>query len=321
MKYYPEEVLFSPTTNCNLKCSHCTVKRSKKTLPIGPAVKFLHGCKRIGIKKVGFTGGEPFLAIDFLCALVKRSIKEKMLFDRITTNGVWYKNKLGLEHALRRLYGAGYDGSFSVSVDAFHKQDLKKAALFINSVAAVWARADAVSIIYTGLSREDETRKKLKKLSRLLKARLASLNGPYPHIKNGALFIKIHKIDLTPVGKAAKLKNPWDGKWFKEDHCKGPGNIFYIMPDGSVKPCCGYATDSESLTIGNIMRDTPKRILDNARENSLVATIFDSGLSAIRKRARSMGVKFPGKTSSNCYFCHYITTKLPKPLLSHLLTK
>ncbi len=194
-------------------------------------------------------------------------------------------------------------------------------ALFINLASSIWARADTVSIIYTGLAREGETRKKLKSLSRLLRARLAGINGPYPHIKNNALFIKIHKIDLSPVGKAARLKNPWDGKWFKEDHCKGPGNIFYIMPDGSVKPCCGYATDSRELTIGNIMRDTPKRILDNARKNPFVSAVFGSGLSAIRKSSRAMGVKFPGKTSNNCYFCRYITTQLPKPLLSTLLAK
>jgi len=322
MKYHPEEVLFSPTTDCNLRCGHCAVSRSKRTLPVQPAVKFLRRCKNIGIKKVGFTGGEPFLAADFLCALVKASIKGKMLFDRITTNGVWYKDRPALERALDRLYKCGYDGSFSVSVDAFHRQDLKKVAAFIRSVTAIWARADAVSIIYAGCSREGETRAKLKKLSRLLKASLSGLSGPYPYIKNKDIFIKIHRIEITPVGRASKLIDPWDGRWFKEDHCKGPGNIFYILPDGSVKPCCGYATDSKELTIGNILCDTPQRILANARKNRFVSTIFGAGgLSYIRKRAQSMGVKFPSKTSNNCYFCHYITTELSKPLLSSLLVK
>ncbi len=307
MGYHPEEVLFSPTTDCNLICAHCDISQSKKVLSSDRAEKFLIDCKKLGIRKVGFTGGEPFLAFDFLCAIVKRAVKEEMLFDKIMTNGVWYKGKDDLKIKLARLYDAGYDGSICISVDAFHNQDLRKVARFIKTASSIWNRPDIVSIAYTAGVHDDVTKKKLKSLSGFIR-------------KDIFKFIKTFKIDLSPVGRANKLKSPWDDrKWFKEDYCKGPGNIFFVMPDGSVKPCCGYATDSAELTIGNIKYGSAQELIKNARRNRFVSAIFNSGLTKIRKTLQAFGVRFSGKTTSHCYFCYYITTDLPKNLLNKCL--
>lgn len=302
-----EEVLFSPTSNCNLACPHCIIPKSKKILSKKTALKFLAGCKRAGIKRVGFTGGEPFLAPDFLFSIVQAAVMKNFLFDRIMTNGVWYKDEAGLKAALLRLYKSGYDGDICVSVDAFHRQDLKKVARFIEIAISIWRRPDLVSIAYVTGSRDAATRKKLKKLSGLLKARLVGFDrGRHPYIKNNSLFIKLYKIDLSPIGKAGRLKNPWGKAWFKEDYCKGPGNIFFVESSGKVKPCCGYASDLDDLTIGDIARDSAGRIIKNFHRNKFVHGIFDTGLSRIRKRLQSAGIKFPGKAANNCYFCHYI---------------
>ena len=93
------------------------------------------------------------------------------------------------------------------------------------------------------------------------------------------MFVPVTTIDLTPVGKAETLLDPWGKDWFKEDFCRGPGHVFYVLPDGSVKPCCGYATDSERLTIGNIYKDTAAKMLKNASRNPFVSAVFESGLS------------------------------------------
>lgn len=305
MGYCPEEVLFSPTTDCNLSCAHCDIPRSKKVLSADLAQKFLVDCKKLRVRKVGFTGGEPFLASDFLYAIVKRAVKEDMLFDKIMTNGVWYKDENDLKGSLTRLCAAGYDGSICVGVDAFHNQNLKKIATFIEMALSVWRRPDLVSIVCTTGAQDRQTKKMLEHLSRLLKAR--------------PIFIKIFKTELAPVGTANKLKNPWGREWFKEDYCKGPGNVFFVMPDGSVKPCCGFATDSDELTIGNIKYDSAKDIIKNARANRFVSTIFNSGLTRLKQALQDIGVRFPGKTTSHCYFCHYVTTALSKNLLDKCL--
>ena len=301
MKFRPEEVLFSPTTRCNLACPHCDIIRAKKKLPAPIAIGFLTDCKRRGIDRVGFTGGEPFLALDFLCAVTKRAVALGMYFNRMMTNGVWFRNTKDLEHSLNKLKNAGYDGSICVSVDAFHRQSIKKLIQFIRKVSGLWNRRNMVTIAYVAGARACETQKKVRRI-------LSVFPG-----------LRTYKIGLSPVGKAAHLLDPWNGKWFKEDYCRGPGNTFFVMPDGSVKPCCGYANENEELTIGNIRRDSVKKLLLNLKKNRLAFTIFNSGLSAIRKRLEKHGFRFPGKTSNHCFFCNYIIESVPKTLLKTCL--
>lgn len=319
MVFHTEEALFSPTTDCNLNCPHCLIKKVKSILPRKPALRFLVQCKKLGVKRAGFTGGEPFLAPDFLFSLIRSAVKNGIIFDRIMTNGVWFSGKKSLTAMLYKLYDAGYDGGISVSVDAFHGQDLRKAALFIKEASRIWARPDIISVICVSGAREKATKDMVRSLARYLEARLIGYGTAHARIKSNKLFIRIHRIGLSPIGRAAALKDPWDGKWFKEDRCKGPGNIFFVLPNGDVKPCCGYATDSKELTIGNIKKDSASVIMKNARKNRYVRAVFGPGLSDIRRRLEAVGVKFPGKTLNHCCFCHYILNHIPKPILKACL--
>ena len=314
--FKPDEVLFSPTMRCNLRCPHCTIEQQRKTLSVGVARRFLAECARVGIKRVGFTGGEPFLALDFLCAITEEALRRNMIFSRIMTNGAWFHTQEELGSALVRLHNTGYDGSFCVSVDAFHRQDLRKVAHFIRTAVDLWKRPDIVSLAVVKGARETRTKERLIRLSRLLNARLTRFPHKHASIrKNGLIFIRISYIDLSPVGKTARLKDPWDGKWFRDDFCRGPGNVFFVLPDGTVKPCCGYGNDAEILTIGSITRDTPQQLLRNAKNNRFISAVFSSGFHPIRQALERSGIRFPGKTTNHCFFCHYLTHAIPERLL------
>ncbi|MDO8535641.1 MAG: hypothetical protein Q7S30_01320 [Candidatus Omnitrophota bacterium] len=310
--FRPKEILFSPTTNCNLHCVHCDIEQIPEILNKNTALKFLTASFRYGIKRVGFTGGEPFLALGFMCAISRAAAGRGMLFGRIMTNGTWFSTNKELLSAFDRLSRAGYDGDLCLSVDAFHRQDLKKCASFIRGAVKVWRRHDIVSIAVVKGAKEYQTRGRLAKLARVLRGRLVMVNGKPAAIKNKSFFIKIFYIDLSPIGKAAGLKDAWDGKWFKDDLCKGPGNVFFVLPDGTVKPCCGYAADSDILTIGSIKWDSPKQLVRNAGKDRFISSIFGSGLHSIRKRLEKSGVRFPGRTTNHCFFCHYVTHHVPQ---------
>ena len=261
-------------------------------------------CKLAGIKRVSFTGGEPFLRPEFLNRISVLAVREEMLFGRIMTNGVWYKDVWDLKNVLTRLHKAGYDGDICVSVDAFHTQNIRKVAAFIKAAVSIWRRPDIVSIAWVGGVRDKETKVKLNKLLFSVK--------PLP--------IKTVRIPLSPVNETmSKLKSSWGDRWFKEDYCKGPGNALFVMPDGDVKPCCGYATDHAVLTIGNINRDSAVELINKARRNDFVRSVFTIGLSGIRKRLMKLGVRFPGKTENHCFFCNYILTKIPKKILKRAI--
>lgn len=313
--FRPKEILFSLTTNCNLRCVHCNTEHTPGVydgvLDKRAAVKFLGASSRYGIKRVGFTGGEPFLALDLMCALTKEAVKQGMRFNRIMTNGGWFYTGKELLSALNRLFRAGYDGGLCLSVDAFHRQDLNKCASFIRAAAAVWRRRDIISIAAVKGAKEGQTRGRLAKLAKRLRAHLTVIDGRPAIIKNEEIFVKIFYIDLSPVGIAAGLKDAWDGRWFKDDLCKGPGNVFFVLPDGTVRPCCGYAARTDILTIGSILRDSPEELIRNARKNRFISSLFSSGLHPVRRRLERAGIRFPGKTTNHCFFCHYLTSCLP----------
>ena len=321
MEFHPDEILFSPTARCNLNCSHCVNKASGKDLSIKTAEKFLAQCKSLGIKGIGFTGGEPFLAPSFLNRIVKKAVEQGMLFTRIMTNGVWYKTGRGLVRILKDLSKAGYDGSICVSTDAFHSQSLNKLAFFIETTLDIWNRPDVLSIACVTGRHDGVTRRKIEVLARLLNARLVGFIGRHPCIKGESLFIKIYKIELCPIGKDSKLSSGWDERTLREDYCSGPGNVFLVESSGEAKPCCGYASDCDGLSIGNIKRDSARGLVAKARKNRFVHAVFHSGLSQIRKRLERAGVEFPGRTGNHCYLCRYILTNVDPLILAGCLDR
>jgi hypothetical protein len=312
-RFSPKEVLFASLTDCNLNCSHCSVERKEVRLSIPAAVKFLRSCRKIGVERVGFTGGEPFLDLEFLYAVTEFAVARGFLFGLVTTNAAWFRSAAGLRRTLKELFDRGYDGSFGVSVDAFHGKDPAKPALFIETARKIWNRPDVARVIAVKGARDKETEAVLKALAGALKANLVSVGGRRV-IRNDSLFAPVTTIDLAPVGKAESLLDPWGKKWFKEDFCRGPGHVFYVLPNGEVKPCCGYATDSERLTIGDIRKDPAVKMLENASRNPFVSAVFETGLSRVRERLERQGVVFPGATTNQCYFCHYVLTRVPRKI-------
>src|SRR5260370_691666 len=87
---------------------------------------------------------------------------------------------------------------------------------------------------------------------------------------------------LAAVERAERLASNWDGVWFEEDYCEGPGQALIVTPKGEVKPCCGFASDLDQLTIGNIHTDTVNEIIERARNHPVVGKIFRDGLSSLR---------------------------------------
>jgi hypothetical protein len=91
---------------------------------------------------------------------------------------------------------------------------------------------------------------------------------------------------------------------------KGPGQALIVTPRGEVKPCCGFASDLEQLTIGNIHTDTVEQIVARGRAHSDVGKVFREGLTAIRDEILAHNPDaLPGATSNHCFFCWYVLTQ------------
>lgn len=315
--FRPQEIIFSPTSSCNLQCAHCRVSRScTGVLDPKASVKFLKTAAAAGIERVGFSGGEPFIVPGFIAEISRAALKMNLLFGRIMTNGLWYHNREKLSAVLERVAASGFDGTIGLSADRYHGSTAKKLLPFIREVFRAFGRKDCLDI--TSVIPRSFTRKKRSESGLLFKTIARGLGGNLEKDRFGrparvrgrtvsrldgeTLSIPIHWIDRS----GGKEANRWkDVQWFKDDFCEGPGQVLYVHPDGNIAPCCGFANERKELVIGSIYEDDAGAVIKRARKMSVIRTVFDKGLGKFRREMERKGVKFPGRTGDICSFCEY----------------
>src|SRR5262245_36191057 len=102
--FRPNYLSFAGTYQCNLTCPHCCVPIEwPNRLDIATSIAFLEYAHAYGIRILGLTGGEPFIYPEFLMAICRRAAELGFSFDKIMTNGVWFKDQVDLQRTLRGL--------------------------------------------------------------------------------------------------------------------------------------------------------------------------------------------------------------------------
>jgi pyruvate-formate lyase-activating enzyme len=309
--FRPNYLSFAGTYQCNLSCPHCCVPIEwPDRLPIPVAVRFLEDAHAYGIGTLGFTGGEPFLYPEFVNALCRRAAKLGFRFDKIVSNGVWFTDKADLEKILSELAETGFTGKLGLSVDKFHGIRTETLVEFCRTARRVFRDDRVLSLSYAS-RRPDQGLEPIHALAAALAGVVewSDLLRRYLLV-TPELTMTLNWNHLAPVERAERLAGAWDGTWFQEDYCEGPGQALIVNPKGEVKPCCGFASDLDQLTIGNIHTDTVARIVRRARRHPYVGKVFREGLTAIRDEilARDPNA-LPGKTSNHCYFCWHVLTR------------
>jgi radical SAM protein with 4Fe4S-binding SPASM domain len=318
--FRPNYLSFSGTYQCNLTCAHCCVPIEwKDTLDIEVAKRFTTECAELGIKTMGFTGGEPFIYPEFLEKVSRHAAKLGFRFDKISTNGAWWKTVDELETTLKRLLRAGYSGRLGLSIDRFHPVKIDVLAQFARSAAKVSKRDDILTISYAS-GAPDAGLEKVQAVAKTLGGfvEFSPALGAWMLVAPD-VSATLNFNHLAAVERAEGLTDNWDGAWFKEDYCEGPGQAFVVTPRGEVKPCCGFASDLDQLTIGNIHEHSAKEILKRGRAHPYVGKVFSKGLSAIKEEILAENPEaLPGKTTNHCYFCWFALTRgLAKDMPGH----
>jgi pyruvate-formate lyase-activating enzyme len=309
--FRPNYLSFAGTYQCNLVCAHCCVPIEwPDRLDIAVALRFLEDAAREGIEILGFTGGEPFLYPEFLFALTKRAAQRGMRFDKVQTNGVWFTDARHLEDTLAHLRDAGFTGKLGLSVDKFHGRHTAEAATFCRVARRVFDRDNIVSLSYASRSPEQGL-EPVRALAQQIDGWIDWSDWLHRYLLvSPEMTIVLNWNHLAPVERAERFTGAWDGEWFAEDYCEGPGQALIVTPKGEVKPCCGFASDLDQLTIGNIHHDTVAAIIRRARKHPYVGKVFREGLTAIRDEILARDPQaLPGATSNHCYFCWYVLTR------------
>jgi Radical SAM superfamily/Iron-sulfur cluster-binding domain len=310
--FRPRYLSFAGTYQCNLDCPHCCVPIEwPDRLEICTALRFLESAHDYGIRTLGFTGGEPFLYPEFVLALTRRAAALGFRFDKVMTNGVWYTDADHLQTVLTALRDAGFSGKLGLSVDKFHgTRHTERLAVFCRTARRVFDRDTIVSLSYASRT-PDKGLEPVRDLS-------AALGGviDWSPVLHRHLFVTpdltmvLNWNHLAPVERAERFTGGWDGTWFEEDFCEGPGQALIVTPKGEVKPCCGFASDLDQLTIGNIHADDAATIVRRARRHPYVGKVFREGLTTIRDEilARDPDA-LPGAASNQCFFCWWVLTR------------
>lgn len=322
--FKPTELIFAPTGRCNLHCTHCRVNRNSGELDINSAKSFLESCADAGIDKLGFSGGEPFLRPDFLIEIIKSAIDNNMFFDRLMTNGVFWETENELMSIIEGIFEAGFDGTIGLSYDYYHGQKLEKLVTFLNAVFKISGRKDCVEILTVRSEKDEAFLSNFHTLAKTLKGKLELIDSEPARIAENEPFEYKHtSTDYISEDTGARLyinvllfpysaeatEGTWTAKhWFKDDYCEGPGQLFYVHPDGSVAVCCGFANERPELKIGTI-HDSAAKLLEKAAGNPYVITRYEAGLLNTKKALEAKGIVFPGKTMDQCFFCDYLCNK------------
>ncbi len=309
--FRPNYLSFAGTYQCNLSCPHCCVPIEwPDRLDLGVALRFMEDCHRYGIRILGLTGGEPFLYPEFVLAICRRAAQLGFQFDKIMTNGVWFQSRRHLEDVLQQLAATGFGGKLGLSVDKFHGVSTEALVEFCRAARRTFDRDNVVSISYASRA-PDQGLEPVHALAEELGGIVdwSDVLGRYLLVTPD-LTITLNWNHLAPVERAERFTGGWDGVWFKEDYCEGPGQALIVNPRGDVKPCCGFASDLDQLTIGNIYQHDVKEIVRRARQHPYVGKVFRKGLTSIRDEifARDPNA-LPGVTSNHCFFCWYVLTR------------
>ena len=331
--FCPTEIIFATTTACNLHCPHCFVNREPHQLKTEDALAFLksaHESEFSQIEKIGFSGGEPFLCMDFLCAVIKASVDYDFMFDRIMTNGDWWKSEQDLHATLQKIYDAGYDGKIGVSYDTFHAQSEERIATFIQTAWEIFGKQSveiqsvksldchADSILLTQNQGNAKQKRNCVAIPNpcdtFLKSLAKKLNLTYEEnlSKSGRGIATLTRDEIflpayiqTESFQANDSRAFKDKTWFKDDFCESMGQILFVHATGDIAPCCGFANENKALFIGKLT-DTFDTVLQKSRENNMVSLCFERGLSSEIKRLQKEGKLPAGKTSDICTFCDFV---------------
>jgi pyruvate-formate lyase-activating enzyme len=310
-QFRPRYLMVAPVYQCNLSCPHCCVPIEwPDRLDVATALRCLEDAHAYGIKVLGFTGGEPFLYPEFLHALCRRATALGFRYDKVMTNGVWHTGTAHLDAVLGELAAAGFTGKLGLSVDKFHGSHAPKLAEFCRVARRVFGRDGIISLSYAS-RHPGQGLEPVRALARELGAVVEWSDVLRRYLLVSPDFtMTLNWNHLAPVERAERFAGAWDGTWFEEDYCEGPGQALIVTPRGDVKPCCGFASDLDQLTIGNIYRDTVVEVVERARRHPYVGRVFREGLTAIRDEILARDPQaLPGATSNQCYFCWYVLTR------------
>ncbi len=299
----PHEFAWEITNNCNLKCTHCFVKDAppcNDVLPKTLCFSIIDQLRSIGIYKIIFSGGEPFLRNDFL-EIVEYAKKFNMAVV-IHTNGLLLNNQIlailsQILHPKIDLLQISLDGdsnethdkirgngTFKTTLDNINKVIENKITLRINftptsinlnSLPDTFLLCSKLNIKYFTVSDFIELRDTphlipdskllIKALAEVIKKSFKS-NTTFDYLLDANCIIQ-KRIDIPSTDESLYNKQI---KTHKLIRCSNSFNSMAMRSDGRIFLCIPSSyCDTDKFCIGNAKTTKIIDIWENRRNNIL----------------------------------------------------
>ena len=276
-----ETLYFQLTNNCNLSCKHCWTSsggnHKPKSLSRDTVIQLITDSLELGLKRIKFTGGEPFLYKDIIeliqfcdkndleiyletnATLLVESLLEKLQrFNKLTLlislDGITEethdefrggKSFKIITNNIKKL--KGYRIKFNVNTTA-HKKNYKSIAEIARFSIDIGAAYHRTIITFHPIGRGKEYKDNILNFDEIIEL-VSDLYNKDLWKKN-----EYGRKMFTTLPPAL---HPIDSIQFAP--CYGGENLCGILPDGSIS-ICGPVDDYKKLKAGSIQTDNFKEI-------------------------------------------------------------
>ncbi len=297
--------------SCNLACGHCIFRCGpdvRGTMGIGRARAFIDQAGRAGIRRIVFTGGEPFLHPRALRTLIEHA-SGVGIESALITNAAWATSRSRTKGYLAHLQSIGLR-SMTVSTDRYH-------LLFVPLERVRGALRAAMELGLDGGV----------KISRLAHDPVAEGLCRSLRSKAARVFVQ----EIVPLGRAASLRAAQ--RLRPATSFTGAGGLAppILLPSGDLLSCCNLpARDVRStdypFVLGNLEKTSLRTLLARRVRDPLLTTLRTRGPGvlfallaqrepAFRRRVRSL-------YQSGCDLCFNLFCKpLDKRMLYDTLDR
>lgn len=283
-----DRVNFRMTYHCNIECRHCYNSSGPNAkahrIPLDAMLRIIGEMPAAGIRALNITGGEPFLYLDDVVAMIRAARSAGVRKITIYTNGFWGRTASQASAVLDRLADAGFGAPadhIRVSGGLYHEEFIP---------------FDCLAVLVTSY---------YERFRRRLHMEFETAEGEGPDEEEIAA--RITRRGLTdkalvlfrrthPMGRGHNLAAPLSSG---NQPCHIIDQIAFD-PDGVVRPCCGFNNENQGVRIGSVDEPLPvviKRMQNDPLLQFLATNPMGRLFQQVGKRPNLLGY------GSDCALC------------------
>lgn len=267
----PDDVILMITKKCNLNCKFCNIKKEDKEMSLNDIKRIIRSIKRLGIKSIFLTGGEPLLnkAFDDIVLYLKNND----FYVGVSTNGVFIDKHI---NSLKKIdfVGISLDGSEDIhdklrGKKGVHKRVLENIQLLKeNNVKNI-----EIDFVVNNKNINDLEKVYNFTINEKIRFNFWPVNNSKELYLND-IGLKIYKNFAKRFKKNLTYHDNVENYIQDEINvrCWGLVSCFAIDVDGDILPCCVW---NKNNVLGNIFKDDLLKLWTSKKAYDIRKNIFD----------------------------------------------